>query len=189
MNMKKIVLLSLLILPAIVLANTGHGGEETRYFIQTGRESDFWPRVINFTIFASLLYYLAANPIKEFFVGRKEGIASQLKEIEEKLQAAKDEKKDAQSRLDESGKKAEQIIEDAKKEAKLLASKIAQNNVNDLALMDKQFQEKMELEERKSLREAIDEILSDNITNSDISINESKVVDIISRKAQEGKVA
>jgi len=187
--MKKIVLLSLLILPAIVLASSGHGGEETRYFIQTGRENDFWPRVVNFTIFASLLYYLAANPIKSYFVGRKEGIASQLKEIEEKLQSAKDEKKDAQARLDESGKKAEQIIQDAKKEATLLANKIAETNVNDLALMSKQFEEKMDLEERKSVRDTIDEVLSENITNDDILINESKVVDIISKKVEHGKVA
>jgi F-type H+-transporting ATPase subunit b len=182
MNMKKIILLSLLVVPAIVLASSGHSGEETRYFLQTGRENDFWQRVVNFTIFASVLYYLIASPIKNFFVGRKEGIAGQLKEIENKLQAAKDEKRDAQARLGESGKKAELIIEDAKKEAALLADKIAESNINDLALMDKQLEEKITLEERKSAREAIDEILSENITNDDIMINESKVVDIISKK-------
>ena len=179
--MKKIILLSLLIVPAVLLASGGDA-ESTRYFAQTGRETDFWPRVFNFIIFASVLYYLIANPVKNFFVGRKEGIAAQLKEIEQKLQAAKDEKKDAQTRLDESGKKAEQIIEDAKKEAILLAQKIAESNVSDLTLMDKQLDEKMTLEERKSARDAIDEILSENITNDDILIDESKVVDIISKK-------
>jgi len=179
--MKKIILLSLLVLPAVLLASGGDA-ESTRYFAQTGRETDFWPRVFNFIIFASVLYYLIANPIKDFFVGRKEGIAAQLKEIEEKLQASKDEQKDAQTRLDESGKKSEQIIEDAKKEAILLAQKIAEANVNELALMDKQLEEKVTLEKRKSARDAIDEILSENITNDDILIDESKVVDIISKK-------
>ncbi|MEA3434428.1 MAG: F0F1 ATP synthase subunit B [Campylobacterota bacterium] len=179
--MKKIVLLSLLIVPAVLLASGGDA-ESTRYFAQTGRETDFWPRVFNFIIFASVLYYLLANPIKNFFVDRKEGIAAQLKEIEDKLQAAKDEKKDAQTRLDESGKKADQIIEDAKKEAVLLAQKIAENNINDLALMDKQLVEKITSDERKAARDAIDEILSENITNDDIMIDETKVVDIISKK-------
>jgi len=182
MNMKKIVLLSLLIVPAILLASGAPEGEVTRYFEQTGRENDFWQRVVNFTIFASLLYYLISSPIKNFFVGRKEGIAAQLQEIEAKLQASKDEKKEAQARLDESGKKAEQIIEDAKKEAIFLAQKIAESNENDLLLMSKQLEEKIALEERKSAREAIDEILSENITNDDIMIDESKVVDIISKK-------
>lgn len=182
MNMKKIVLLSLLIVPAILLASGAPEGEVTRYFEQTGRESDYWQRVVNFTIFASVLYYLLANPIKNFFVGRRKGIAAQLQQIEEKLQASKDEKKEAHARLDESGKKAEQIIADAKKEAKYLAQKIAEANDNDLFLMSKHLEEKMALEERKSAREAIDEILSENITNDDIMIDESKVVDIISKK-------
>jgi len=180
--MKKVLLLSLLVVPAVLLAS-GHGGEETtRYFAQTGRESDFWPRVINFTIFAALLWYLLANPVKAFFTGRSEEISSQLKEIEEKLQAAKEERKEAQARLDESVKKAEQIVEDAKKEAVILAQKIAEANTQELEVMEKQFNEKIALEERKVSREAIDEVLSENITNEDIMLDESKIVDIISKK-------
>ncbi len=180
--MKKIVLLSLLVLPALLLANTGHGGEETRYFLQTGRENDFWPRVVNFAIFASILYYLAANPIKNFFKDRREGISAQLKEIEAKLKAAKDAEKDAQSRLDESSKQAALILEDAHKEAAILSDKIADANVNELALMEKQLEEKMTLEKRKSVREAIDTLLTENISNDDIPVDESKVIDIIAKK-------
>lgn len=179
--MKKLVLLSLLMVPAIVLAS-GVDAESSRYFAQTGRETDFWPRVVNFTIFAALLYYLLANPIKNFFKDRSEGIAAQLNEIEKKLQAAKDEKKEAQNRLDESEKRAEEILADAKVEATLLAEKIATTNQNDLAILDKQLEEKMSLEERRSAREAIDEILSDNITADDIMLDEAKVVEIISKK-------
>jgi F-type H+-transporting ATPase subunit b len=179
--MKKIVLSSLLIVPAVLLASGGDA-ESSRYFAQTGRETDFLPRAVNFIIFASLLYYLIANPIKNFFKGRTEGIAAQLNEIETKLQAAKDEKKDAQNRLEESKKRAEEIIADAKAEAVILAEKIALANQNDLAILDKQFEEKITLEERKSAREVIDEILSGNITNDDIMLNESKVVEIISKK-------
>jgi F-type H+-transporting ATPase subunit b len=181
MNMKKIVLLSLLMVPAILLASGGDA-ESSRYFAQTGRETDFLPRAVNFIIFAALLYYLLANPIKNFFKGRSEGIAAQLNEIENKLQAAKDEKKEAQNRLDESENRAEEIIADAKAEAVILAEKIAIANQNDLAHLDKQLEEKMSLEERKSAREAIDEILSDNITTDDIMLDEAKVVEIISKK-------
>jgi len=180
--MKKIIVLSLLVVPAIVLASTHADGETTRYMLQTGRETDFWPRVINFTIWVSLLYYLIANPIKNFFQGRSEGIAGQLNEIEQKLQAAKDEQKEAQLRLDESEAKAAQIIEDAKKEAVLLAKKISEANENELSLMGKQLDEKMLFEERKSAREAIDSVLSENITNDDIMLDSAKVVDIISKK-------
>jgi len=180
--MKKIVLLSLLVVPAILLASGHASGEESRYFVQTGRESDYWPRVVNFTIFAALLYYLVANPIKDFFKGRSQDIAKQLNEIEEKLQAAKTEKEEAQARYEASEQKAEEIISDAKVEATLLSNKIAEANVNELALLEKQLEEKMTLDERKSAREAIDEILSENITSDDIELNEKKIVDIISKK-------
>ncbi len=180
--MKKITLLSLLVVPAFLLASGSVDGETTRYFAQTGRETDFFPRIVNFTIFAALLYYLLANPIKEFFKGRKEDIAAQLNEIEEKLQAAKDEKKEAQIRLKESEKKADQIIADAKKEALLLVQKIVESNQHDLDIMAKQAEEKMSFEERRTVREAIDEVLSENITNDDIILNEEKVVDIITKK-------
>ena len=178
--MKKLALLSLLVLPAVLLASGD--AESTRYFAQTGRETDFFPRAFNFIIFASLLYYLLANPVKNFFRERKEGISSQLKEIEEKLQAAKDEKKEAQSRLNDSEQKAIQILDDAKKEAVLLAQKIVDSNANELTNIEKQLEEKMTLEERKSVKEVIDEILSENINNDDIMINENKVIDIISKK-------
>ncbi|WP_294951158.1 F0F1 ATP synthase subunit B [Sulfurovum sp.] len=180
--MKKLALFALLLLPAILLASGHESGEVSRYFTQTGRESDFWPRVINFTIFALILYYLVANPIKNFFKDRREGIAGQLKEIESKLQAAKDEKREAQARLEESANKAAEIIEDAKLEAKILAEKIADASVNELEVLEKQFAEKTALEERKAAREVIDEVLSENITTDDIALDESKIVDIISKK-------
>jgi len=180
--MKKTALFALLVVPAILLASGHDSGEASRYLVQTGRESDFWPRVINFTIFASILYYLIANPIKDFFNGRRGGIASQLKEIESKLQAAKNEKKEAQKRLEESANKAGEIIEDAKAEAKILSEKIANASVNELDVLEKQFEEKIALEERKAAREVIDELLNENITTEDIMLNETKVVDIISKK-------
>ncbi|MEY3090298.1 MAG: hypothetical protein RL113_614 [Pseudomonadota bacterium] len=179
--MKKFVLWSLIIVPAVLLASHGEG-ESSRYLAQTGRESDYLPRVINFTIFAGLLYYLIANPVKSFFQGRSQGIASRLNEIEQKLQAAKDEKKEAQNRLDTSKKRAETIIADAKAEAVVLTQKIASANQEDISLLEKQYQEKMVLEERKSARNAIDEVLSENITDEDIMLDATKVVKIISGK-------
>jgi F-type H+-transporting ATPase subunit b len=51
-----------------------------------------------------------------------------------------------------------------------------------LILLEKQLAEKITLEERKSARDVIDEVLSENITNDDIMIDEAKVVEIISKK-------
>ena len=179
--MRRIVWLALILAPLALMAS-GHA-EESKYFAQTGRETDFWPRVVNFLIFAGLLYYLIAEPIKSFFKGRSESIAARLREIEERLRAAKEEKQEAQTRYEESLKKAEEIVEDAKKEAKLLAEKVAAQNALELEVLEKQYEEKIELEARKAYREAIDEVLNENITGDDIMIDEKKVIDIIAKKA------
>jgi F-type H+-transporting ATPase subunit b len=179
--LKKILLLTLVLLPAIVLASAGHS-EESRYFAQTGREHDFWQRVFNFTIFIGLLYYLIANPIKNFFKTRSADIADQLKEIETKLQAAKKEKKEAQKRLEDAEKRAKRIVEDAKKEAQLLVEKVSLANEQEIQVMQKQYEEKISLDERKSAREVIDEILSDGISSDDILLDETKVTQIVAKK-------
>jgi len=180
--MKRIVWLALCLVPLVLSASSEHG-EVSRYLLQTGRESDYWPRVINFLIFAGLLYYLLAQPIKNFFVSRSAAISDRLKEIETKLKAAKEEKQEAQIRYEESLKKAETIVEDAKKEAKLLAEKIAAQGAQELEVLQKQFDEKIELESRKAYREAIDEVLRDNLTADDILLDEAKIIDIITKKA------
>jgi hypothetical protein len=48
--------------------------------------------------------------------------------------------------------------------------------------LDKQLEEKIELESRKSARETINEVLNENITNDDIVIGENRVVSMISNK-------
>jgi len=180
MKMKHFAIAATLLLPAVLLASGG--GETGHYLKLTGRETDFIPRIFNFLIFAGMLYYLLANPIKEFFTGRQKGISDQLKEIEAKLQASKEEKKEAEARIEENKKKSAEIIETAHKEAELLTSKIADNSEKELIVLEKQAKEKSTLEERRVIREAINDVLSNNISNDDIQLNEKKVVDLLDKK-------
>jgi len=179
--LKKLLYVALLILPAVLMAAGGEH-ETSRYFAQTGRESDFIPRIFNFLVFAGLLYYLAASPIKGFFKGRKEGIAAQLNEIESKLQEAKDLQKSAEQALVESEAKAKEIIEDSKKEAELLAKRMEEHRVKDLELLEKLHEERMEHEERRMVKETIASVLDENITGDDIPLSEKQVVEIIAKK-------
>jgi len=181
MNIKKIVLLSLLLVPAAIFASTADA-EGSRYLAQTGRETDFWPRIINFTIFVALLYYLIADPIKKFFQERKERIAARLKQAEKMLREAKEKLKEAQLRLEESEKKAKEILEDAKKETTLLVQKIEEETKFELKILEKQFEEKMTAEEKKATREVIKDVLGSNITPDDIALDAKKVVKLIVKK-------
>lgn len=179
----KFIIIGLLVVPAVLFAS-GHaeGGEATKYFAMTGRETDFVPRIFNFLIFAGVLYYLLADKLKGFLASRQDAIAKQLKDIEDRLHLAKKQQKDAKAILKDSDKKAKEIVADAKKEALFLSDKIMQNNAQEILFLDKQLEEKMELESRKSAREAINEVLSENITNDDIAISDSRIVSMVSNK-------
>ncbi len=178
MKVKSVLVAVAIFLPIVLLAS----GDSGQYEALTGRSNDFFPRVFNFTVFAGILYYLLANPIKDFFNGRQEGIANQLKEIEAKLQASKEEEKEARNRVEESKVKAEEIIKSANKEAQLLATKIAENSKVALIILGKSYEEKMDLAERKVAKDTINEVLNENISSDDIHINEKKVIELISKK-------
>ncbi len=175
MKIKNIaLLLSILALPTLVLANGEHH--------VTMMDSDFKYRVLNFAIFAGLVYYLVANPIKAFFAGRSDDIANQLAEIEEKLKASKKRRALAEENLVKANKKAEMIISDAGKEATLLASAIAEKNENSLSLLDRQLAEKEAVEVKKATKATINDVLNSGFDNRDINVDETKVVSLISKK-------
>jgi F-type H+-transporting ATPase subunit b len=176
MRIKNIALLATVLVPSLVLASGAEHHDVTMF------NSDFFYRVFNFTIFAGLVYYLVANPIKDFFVGRSEGIANQLKEIDEKLQASKDAKKDAEANFVKAESKAKEIVSDAGDEAKVLSTNIADKNEASLKLMEKQAVDKQALESKKATRATIDNLLNDGFGNDDIAVDEAKVVSLISKK-------
>lgn len=176
MRIKNIAVVATVLVPSLVLASGAEHHDITMF------NSDFFYRVFNFAIFAGLLYYLAANPIKAFFTGRTEGIANQLKEIEEKLEASKQERLAAEENVAKAEEKAQEIISDAQNEAKMLSANIVEKNRSALELLEKQAEEKKALESKKATRETIDTLLNDGFDNSDIAVDGSKVVSLISKK-------
>jgi len=182
MKQKAWIFLAVLVLPALVFGAEHAEAAAAQYEAVAGRSTDFVPRIFNFLIFAGLAYYLVASPLKSFFVNRREGIADQLNEIERKLQEAKAARKQAEEALENSEKKAETILSDSEKEIALLQEKFAGMTQRELELLEKQFEEKIELEERKMARETIDAVLNENISSDDIPMGADQIIDIVSKK-------
>lgn len=176
---KKIgLLVAFAILPVLLAAGEGSG----QYFQITGRENDMVPRIFNFLVFAGLLYYLIADPVRNFFKGRREGIASRLEEIERRLQEAKEARKSAEQTLAESEKKAEEILKDAQKEAEVLAEHYRTLGERELEALERQYRERMEMEERKMQRETVVKLLDENISSDDIPLSGSQVIETLAKK-------
>ena len=176
MKLNKITLAIAFVLPVVAMASG------TEHHEVSMSNSDFWYRVLNFSIFVSLIYYLVANPIKAFFKGRQEGIAKRFKEIEDKLNASKEAAKVAEENLVASQAKSDEMKKDAVTEGAILADNIAKKNSDTLASLEKQSAEKMEHESKKMAKDTIDTLLQDAITNDDIAVDESKVVSLVSKK-------
>jgi len=176
MKSNKIALVLAFMLPMVAMASG------TEHHEVSMSNSDFYYRVLNFAIFAGLIYYLVANPIKEFFKGRSADIQNQLNEIKAKLEESKNEAKLAQENLAKAEEKAKEIVEDAKVEAKILVENIAKKNDETIVSLEKHLEEKMEVEKKKMVKTTINELLENGIDSSDIAIDSSKVVSLISKK-------
>jgi len=176
MKSNKIALVLAFVLPVVAMASG------TEHHEVSMSNSDFYYRVLNFGIFAGLIYYLVANPIKEFFKGRSADIQNQLNEIKAKLEESKNEAKLAKENLAKAEEKAKEIVADSKEEAKILVENIAKKNDETIISLEKHLEEKMEVEKKKMVKATINELLENGIENSDIDIDSSKVVSLVSKK-------
>jgi len=170
---RKILLTAALSLPVMLLAS---GAE-----VSSG-ETDFVPRLVNFIIFVAILYYFAAEPIRNFFKGRTAEIASRLEEVQNRLKATKKAKEDALAEYEAAQTTAEEIIEAAKKESQLLAKKLDEQLQNELENLEKLQSEKMEVEKRQLVRKTVAEVLSELFKGDAIGMDEKKFVNLIMKK-------
>jgi len=123
--------------------------------------TDIVPRTINFLIFVAILWYLVGDKVRRFFKERKENIAKRFQEIEEKLKESKARKEALKAQVNEAKQMANEIVETAKKEAELIEKKIKAQVEEEIALLQKQFEEFKQNEIKKTKQEAIKEYLED----------------------------
>ncbi len=169
--MKKIIYLLLLILPVTIFAS---GGES--------ETTDIIPRTINFLIFAAILYYLAANPIKDFFKGRRSSIAERLNSIQEKLKASTIEKNEAKELIEKAKNEAKSIMEVTKNETEIQKAKILETLKLDLENLQHGFDDQVSIEERKMTRTVISEILDEVFVKESLDLKKDELLDIVMKK-------
>ena len=68
-------------------------------FAEGGGETDIIARTFNFIIFAGIIYYLIAEPLKSFFENRTLSIENQFKKNQEKLKESEEAKKEAAQKV------------------------------------------------------------------------------------------
>ena len=147
-----------------------------------GGATDIVPRTVNFLIFAAIIYYLVADHVKNFFQNRAASIAAKLEEVQAKLKKAKEDKERAEAELEKSKELAKEIIETTKKEIEILVKEVKEQAQNELAVLEKSFEENMELTKRKRIREITKEVLEELFEDKSLELDKEKFVNLIVKK-------
>ncbi|MCX6073278.1 MAG: F0F1 ATP synthase subunit B [Campylobacterales bacterium] len=144
--------------------------------------TDIVQRTVNFLIFAGILYYLLAEPLKDYFGGRTAGIAGELEKVQERLRESKRLKESAEQKIDEANRFVSELVESTKKECKILSDKISAQCDQDSSVMQKQNNGLMELEKRQMVRNVVNDVMNEVMVASDTAMGSNAMVDILKKK-------
>ena len=164
--------LLLLVLPAFLLAASTKG--EPDY--------DIVARTINFLLFAGILYYLIANPIKNAYKARIENIDKSLTQARKKIEEARAKEEAARLKVEKAKEDANRLIETGHIEARQLTTKIERDTQASLILMYESYEEQKEFARRASTRKIVSEVLEEAFKDTSIKISEQGLVDLIKKK-------
>jgi len=144
--------------------------------------SDIVQRTVNFILFAGLVWYLVGEPIKKYFTSRSQGIADELKKVQEKLDESIALKKEALAKISDAEKFAQELAESSKKENKMIYDALLAQGETELETLTKQNISKKEFEERKMVREVVEEIVTETLSQSADSFDKEAMANVILKK-------
>lgn len=143
---------------------------------------DIVARTINFLIFAGILYYFLANPIKNAYKSRIDSIENRLSQNRKKILEAQQKEETARARVVETKETAERFIEAGKIEARQLAAKIEKDTWNTIKTMSESYIEQKEFARRASVKKTVESVIAKAFEDDSIKISEQNLIELISKK-------
>lgn len=170
MAAKHLLVFALFGTTALFASGGGHG------------ETDIIPRTINFLIFAGLVWYLLASPIKNFFAGRSSGIAEEFEKIQAKLKEAKSAKEEARKKVEEAKAHAEEIRATAEKETGMMLEKLKEQETRDVEQLKKQLEENVQVARNQMVREVVRDTMGEILGSKEIVSENKELVSTLLKK-------
>ena len=144
--------------------------------------TDIVQRTVNFVLFAGLIWYLIAEPVKNYFTGRTQSIADELQKVQDKLNESISLKKEALAKISEAEKFADELAVSSKKENKIINDNIMVQCEADLDAIAKQHVSLTEFEQRNMVRSVVEEIVSETLRQSGDSFDKEAMANVILKK-------
>lgn len=145
-------------------------------------DTDIVQRTVNFIIFAGLIWYLIAEPVKNYFGSRSQAIASELEKVQDKLNESMNLKKEALAKITDAEKYAQELVALSKKENKILNDSIMAQCESDLESLTKQNASIKEFEQRKMVRSVVEEVLGETLAQSAENFDKEAMANVILKK-------
>lgn len=133
-------------------------------------------------IFAGLIWYLVAEPVKNYFTSRSQSIADELKKVQDKLNESIALKKEALAKISDAEKYAENLAALSKKENKILNDNIMSQCESELENLSKQNKSLMDFEQRKMIRTVVEEVVENVLSGSFESFDKEAMANVILKK-------
>ena len=168
--MSRILVIMLMISTYALASDAEHAG------------TDIVQRTVNFVLFAGLIWYLVAEPAKNYFAGRSQNISDELQKVQDRLNESITLKKDALAKISEAEKFAEELAVSSKKENKIINDNMMGQCNIDLETLGKQQVSLLEFEQRKMVRSVVEETLSVVLSQSDESFDKEAMANVILKK-------
>jgi F-type H+-transporting ATPase subunit b len=147
-----------------------------------GTSTDIVQRTVNFVLFAGLVWYLVAEPVKNYFVSRSQAIADELKKVQDKLNETIAFKKEALLKISDAEKYADKLIASSKKENKIINDNMMVQCEIELETLSKQHATLKEFEQRKMVRNVVKDVLNQVLTQSSNDFDIEAMANVILKK-------
>jgi len=125
-----------MVIASVAFANAPEGGQHS--VITAENLKNFGLRLANFVIFAFLLYKFAGSKIKDFFVGRRDGIKQDLDSLQTRQAEAEKKLKEVEAGIANMAKEKEAILAQAKEQGEALKAAIIEKAKKDAVALTEQ---------------------------------------------------
>jgi F-type H+-transporting ATPase subunit b len=161
-QIKKLLPVLLIIVPAIALANEG-GHEAAAAHEAHGIPSVVWYQVLNFGLYVALLVFLLRKHVVNFFKGREQTFKQALVKAEQAKQEAEQKRAEIHHRLTTLQTSTEESLAKARAEAEALKAEIIAEAQEYAAKMKTEARQAAELEIERAKAHLREELLAQAI--------------------------
>jgi F-type H+-transporting ATPase subunit b len=131
------VLLTALAISSVAFANE-HGPHLHGWFIADYQLERYIFRLINLGLFLWIIWWAAGSKIKDFFIGRRDGIKQDLDDLQTRQMDAEKKLKAVEASIANMAQEKQQILEDAKAQGEAIKTAIIEKAKHDAEALTEQ---------------------------------------------------